>query len=125
MHDGHQSFVSPDIGRENQLPLGAREGTYSGGYPSYVDNANPQGGGNLITAPRSNIQPENAQQPTSIGDSSFLNRPIGSKPTAGSQDSSFESRPSILAGRKPALSPIDGVFVDFEYCRAINFNLLI
>lgn len=107
------------------MPSGARDGVnIYNGYPSYVDSAGPQGGGNLVTAPDDGTQPDRAPQPTAVGDASFLNRPIGSKPTAGSQDSSFDGRPSILSGRKPTPNLIDGGFNDCDCTQQYeSFNL--
>lgn len=79
------------------------------GLPTYGDNTKPTDG-NLVPAPHSNTQ-SGRVTPSTIGGSSFLNRPIATKPTANTQDRAIDSRPTILNGRRPSLTVLDGVLI--------------
>lgn len=94
--------------------------TFGTGFSSTGDNI-PQNGVlsvtpapiTVTTNPSGNNYQTNRGQPSNVGGSSFLNRPISNgKPQTTSSGIDHTTRPSILAGRKTIPSNLDNNLVD-------------
>lgn len=104
-----QGFGPPD----GRSPSERIKDAYAHGYPSSIESQQP-GVINGISAPGSlnEQQPgahtHNGRGPSNLGSSSFLNQPINSGKTPGSNIDSNGRAPSILAGRKHGQGSLDG-----------------
>lgn len=89
--------------------------TFGTGFSSTGDHIAQNGVLSVTPAPitvttdsSGNIYQPNRSQPSNVGGSSFLNRPISNgKPKSTSSDTDHTTRPSILAGRKTIPSNLD------------------